>query len=352
LKYPLDFFDEVEKSLLFWIERYIRYKLVNLSNRNLTDKKKFFEILQLLITGTKSIEHLKDLVKEIRNLGVNGVNTYFNPLYKFYYYIKDLQLASLKEIDEELIADFLAINTANLSDATKKNHRIALINFFKFIDKNNIANENSEFGYIFNIELKNWAGLSGKSGIKLPYFLTEDEIHKFIKAIDEYKFSHKIGARNRLILKIILYTGIRVSEAINLLKKDIILDNDIYLIQVRGKGNKPRVVMVKKDVIEKDLIEWDSIRDCNDGLFFCNSKGNKLTQAYISRQVEQILSSIGIRKEKNGAHLLRHSFATLLYQKHKDLVLVQEALGHADLNTSRIYTHFDKDRLKKATEII
>ena len=49
--------------------------------------------------------------------------------------------------------------------------------------------------------------------------------------------------------------------------------------------------------------------------------------------------------------MLRHSFATLLYSKHKDLILVQEALGHADINTSRIYTHFDKDRLRKTTEI-
>lgn len=58
--------------------------------------------------------------------------------------------------------------------------------------------------------------------------------------------------------------------------------------------------------------------------------------------------SVGIRKEKNGAHMLRHSFATLLYQKSEDLVLVQEALGHADLNTTRIYTHFDKKRLLEA----
>jgi integrase/recombinase XerD len=64
--------------------------------------------------------------------------------------------------------------------------------------------------------------------------------------------------------------------------------------------------------------------------------------------MEKILLVAGIRKEKNGAHMLRHSFATKLYQTSKDLILVQEALGHADLNTSRIYTHFDKDRLKTA----
>ena len=94
------------------------------------------------------------------------------------------------------------------------------------------------------------------------------------------------------------------------------------------------------------------INEIEDDLLFCNHKGKKLTQAYVSRIVEQVLITNGIRKEKNGAHMLRHSFATLLYQKSQDLVLVQEALGHASLDTSRIYTHFDKQKLRATTEII
>ncbi len=88
-----------------------------------------------------------------------------------------------------------------------------------------------------------------------------------------------------------------------------------------------------------------------DGLLFVNRNGKALTQAYVSRIVEQILFRAGIRKQKNGAHMLRHTFATLLYKKQKDLVLVQEALGHANLNTSRIYTHFDNDKLKLAAQV-
>jgi integrase/recombinase XerD len=76
-----------------------------------------------------------------------------------------------------------------------------------------------------------------------------------------------------------------------------------------------------------------------------------MTQAYVSRIVEQVLFQAGIRKAKNGAHMLRHTFATLLYRKRKDIVLVQEALGHASLNTSRIYTHFDNQRLKEAASV-
>jgi integrase/recombinase XerD len=257
---------------------------------------------------------------------------------------------SMKEIDEELLSDFLASETANLSDATKKNYRIALLGFFGYIDKQN-EEENGNI-YRYGIELKNWGGLAGKSGTKLPSFLNKEEVNKFITAIDKYEFKNSILAvRNRLVIKIILYTGIRVGEAININIKDFVKEDDAYIIQVRGKGNKPRVVMIKEKIIKSDLSTWLDTRCCDDNLFLCNQKGKKLTQAYISRIVEQILMSIGLRKEKNGAHMLRHTFATLLYQKSKDLILVQESLGHADINTSRIYTHFDISRLDKTTDI-
>lgn len=349
MRYELDFNTTFEKTLLFWIERFIRNKLTTLSNRQVNDKQKLAAIIQSLVKGTKSIDELSIIVKEARNIGLAGINTYFNPLFKLYNFILNLGLASMKEIDEELLSDFLASETSALSDASKKNHRIALLALFSYIDKQN-ENEDGT-SYLFKIELKNWGGLSGKSGTKLPSFMNKVEIDKFLNAIDTFEFTENIAYRNRLILKIIIYTGVRVSEILNLKMKDIFKEENVYLLQIKGKGNKPRVVMIKSSIIENDLKHWLDIRVCNSDLLVCNQKGERLTQAYVSRIVENILISAGIRKEKNGAHMLRHSFATLLYAKHHDLILVQEALGHADINTSRIYTHFDKDRLYKTTEI-
>lgn len=346
MKYNLDFTDNFDKTLLFWIERFIRYKLTTLSNRQVLDKDKLSLVLQSLIKGTKNIDELKILVKNARNIGLAGINTYFNPLVKLYEYCNNLGLASMKEIDEELLSDFLATNTANLSDASKKNHRIALLALFSYIDK---QNESSHF---YKIELKNWQGLSGKSGQKLPSYMHKEEIDRFLTAIDNFDFTDNTSYRNRLILKIIIYTGVRVSEILNLNIKDIFLEDGVYVLQIKGKGNKPRIVMIKSSVIKSDLENWLNYRCCNSDLLVCNKSGNRLTQAYVSRIVENILISAGIRKEKNGAHMLRHSFATLLYQKHHDLILVQEALGHADINTSRIYTHFDKQRLKATVNLM
>lgn len=350
MRYDLDFTNTFDKTLLFWIERFVRYKLTTLSNRQVNDKEKLALIIKTLVVGTSSISELSLLVKDARNIGLSGINTYFNPLVKLYDFLSNLGLASMKEIDEELLSDFLASSTSGLSDASKKNHRIALLGLFTYIDKQN--EEENGNSYLFKIELKNWGGLKGNSGSKLPSFMNKDEINRFLIAINEYDFSEKTLYRNRLIIKMIIYTGIRVSEMLNLKLKDMFKEDDVYLLQIRGKGNKPRVVMIKASIIEDDLNNWLDIRVCNDDLVVCNKSGNRLTQSYVSRTVENILISAGIRKEKNGAHMLRHSFATLLYQKHHDLILVQEALGHADINTSRIYTHFDKDRLRATTNIM
>jgi len=350
MRFPLDCENQFSKTFLFWLSRFLRNKITSLSNRQVTNKDRLAEIIQEFIKGFDSIDDFKNIIKEVRNIGINSIHVYYLPLEKLYRYLIRFGAGSMREIDEELLSDFLASETANLSDASKKNHRIALISFFGYIDKQN--EEENGNAYRYGIELKNWGGLAGKSGSKLPSFMIKEEVNRFINAIEEYPYrNHIIGARNRLILKTILYTGIRVGEAINIKIKDFIKDKDAFMIQVRGKGNKPRIVMIKENIIKNDLMVWLDHRTCGENLFFCNQKNTKLTQAYIGRLVEQILLSIGIRKEKNSAHMLRHTFATLLYQESHDLILVQESLGHSDINTSRIYTHFDQARLRRTTDI-
>ncbi|EAH6046454.1 integrase [Campylobacter jejuni] len=347
MKYPLDCEENFEKSFLFWLAKYVKFKLNSLSNKELKNPQALAEVNFALTKGVKNIDELDALAKKARNAGLSGVNTYFNPLKKVFEYLNFYKLYSLKQIDEELIVEVLASITGALSDASKKNYRIAVINFFDFLDK---QNEEDEKAHIFDINLKNWVGIAGSKGVKLPEFMSEEELKKFLDAIENADFRNNT-IRNKLIIKIIIFTGIRVSEAINIKMGDISEENDLYIIRIRAKGNKYRVVMIKKELIY-DLLKNVSINYMSkDALLFVNKKGTPLTQSYVSRIVEQLLFRAGIRKQKNGAHMLRHTFATLLYKKQKDLVLVQEALGHASLNTSRIYTHFDNDKLKLAAQV-
>lgn len=347
MKYILETQQKVSMDLLVWTQRFLRYKVTTLSNRLVKDKERLLKNLEILQQDI-TITTLDKTCKEIRNCGLIGINTYAQPLIKLYYFIEKKDLKSIKEIDEELLSDFLLLETSALSVQTKKNYRIALLGLFDYISKQN------KDTYSFNITLKINAIKNNKS--KLPTYLKEDEIKKFLEAIPTFPINKTIEARNKLIITLIIYTGIRVSEAINLSTKDIIRDGKVFLLNIRGKGDKSRVVMIKATHIHNWLEEWLQIRakitNIENQLLFCNQKGKALSQAYIYKNVENILHYIGIKKEKMGAHMLRHSFATLLYQKHKDLVLVQEALGHADLNTSRIYTHFDKDNLSKAASLM
>ena len=347
MKFPLDCKDSFDSSFIFWLTRYVKFKLSSLSNKELRDPKALASVNFALSREIKNIEQLDGLVKSARNAGLTGINTYFNPLKKIYETMKFYELSSLKQIDEELLSEILASTTGGLSDASKKNYRISVINFFAFLDK---QNEEDGKAHVFDINLKNWGGVSGNKGQKLPEFMGEDEVKKFLEAIEESDFKQNSN-RNKLIIKTIIFTGIRVSEALNLKRKDITEDGDLFIIRIRGKGNKYRIVMIKRHLIE-DHLNAIAINYINkEGYLFINKKGTRLTQAYVSRIVEQILFKAGIRKEKNGAHMLRHTFATMLYKKQKDLVLVQEALGHASLNTSRIYTHFDSDKLKLAAKV-
>ncbi|WP_120802864.1 tyrosine recombinase XerH [Helicobacter pylori] len=351
MKHPLEELKDPVENLLLWIGRFLRYKCTSLSNSQVKDQNKVFECLNELNHACSS-SHLEKICKKARNIGLLGINTYALPLLKFYEYAQKLSLKSLKSIDEVMLAEFLSIYTGGLSLATKKNYRIALLGLFSYIDKQN--QDENEKSYIYNITLKNISGVNQSAGNKLPTHLNNEELEKFLESIDKIEMSAKVRARNRLLIKIIVFTGMRSNEALQLKIKDFTLENGCYTILIKGKGDKYRAVMLKAFHIESLLKEWLIERELypvKNDLLFCNQKGSALTQAYLYRQVERIINFAGLRREKNGAHMLRHSFATLLYQKRHDLILVQEALGHASLNTSRIYTHFDKQRLKEAASI-
>ncbi|MGT0056249.1 tyrosine recombinase XerH [Helicobacter pylori] len=351
MKHPLEELKDPIENLLLWIGRFLRYKCTSLSNSQVKDQNKVFECLNELNQAC-SASHLEKICKKARNAGLLGINTYALPLLKFYEYTKKISLKSLKSIDEVLLAEFLSVYTGGLSLATKKNYRIALLGLFSYIDKQN--QDENEKSYIYNITLKNISGVNQSAGNKLPTHLNNEELEKFLEGIDKIEMSAKVRARNRLLIKIIVFTGMRSNEALQLKIKDFTLENGCYTILIKGKGDKYRAVMLKAFHIESLLKEWlieRKLYPVKNDLLFCNQKGNALTQAYLYKQVERIINFAGLRREKNGAHMLRHSFATLLYQKRHDLILVQEALGHASLNTSRIYTHFDKQRLEEAASI-
>jgi integrase/recombinase XerD len=106
---------------------------------------------------------------------------------------------------------------------------------------------------------------------------------------------------------------VRISEALSLKTKDVTaVDDQLYELRIKGKGNKHRTAFIKRDIIEQHIESFGKYKNVSSDLFAPNPDGNMLSQSYTDRVIEKILTHAGIRKDKNGAHMLRHSFATLL----------------------------------------
>lgn len=168
-----------------------------------------------------------------------------------------------------------------------------------------------------------------------PVVLTKDEINTLFNSI--YNHQHK------MILKIYYSSGLRLSEAINLRKKDLDFIENILWVR-NGKGGKDRMTILSK-TLSKELEEFCKFKTKND-FVFVNKKQDPLNPRTIQMAMQKAKEKSGIEKDVH-VHTLRHSFATHLLEAGVDIRKIQELLGHADLSTTQIYTSISNEELKR-----
>lgn len=184
----------------------------------------------------------------------------------------------------------------------------------------------------------------------LPDVLSFDEIESMIAEID---LSKPEGGRNKAILETMYSCGLRVSEVVNLRISQLYLD--VGFIRVVGKGDKERLVPVGSSAIKYITIYKNEIRvhtspvKGNEDILFLNNRGSKLSRVMIFYIIKDLALKAGIKKTVSP-HTFRHSFATHLVEGGADLRAVQEMLGHASITTTEIYTHLDREFLRKTLE--
>ena len=187
---------------------------------------------------------------------------------------------------------------------------------------------------------------SPKIGLKIPDVLSIDEIDLLISHIDRSKPE---GQRNRAILELLYSCGLRVSELVNLNISDIYPDE--RFIRVLGKGNKQRLVPISETALhEIQLYFLDRhkapIKKGHEDAVFLNRRGQKLSRVMIFYIIKELLAETGIKK-KVSPHTFRHSFATHLLEGGANLRVIQQMLGHERITTTEIYTHIDRERLRR-----
>jgi integrase/recombinase XerC len=155
-----------------------------------------------------------------------------------------------------------------------------------------------------------------------------------------------IFARDAAVLGLLYGSGLRISEALGLKRRDAPAPGTGDTIVVTGKGGKSRMVPVLPQVAQ---LVADYVAICPYGLpeggpLFVGAKGGPLSPRIIQLAMAGLRGAMGL-PETATPHALRHSFATHLLTRGGDLRAIQELLGHASLSTTQIYTGVDTERL-------
>jgi len=179
----------------------------------------------------------------------------------------------------------------------------------------------------------------------LPRFLTLEEVDRLLAEPDP---AQPLGARDAAMVELLYATGLRVSELVSLRLRDLNLESG-YL-RCLGKGSKERVVPLGRKAAERLRGYLDKARPgLLDGTghpaLFLNSRGESMTRQGFWKILKKYGRVVGL-KGKLSPHVLRHSFATHLLERGADLRSVQMMLGHADISTTQIYTHINRERLR------
>ena len=187
-----------------------------------------------------------------------------------------------------------------------------------------------------------------KIGKSLPKPIHIDAARRFADA-DERAGENRepwIWARDAAVMALLYGSGLRISEALGLKRRDVPLPGAGDVLIVNGKGNKTRMVPVLQNVLT--LIQ-NYVAACPhplpaEGPMFVGARGGPLGPRIIQLTMERLRGALGL-PDSATPHALRHSFATHLLTRGGDLRAIQELLGHASLSTTQIYTGIDAERL-------
>ncbi|MGE5197594.1 MAG: site-specific tyrosine recombinase XerD [Deltaproteobacteria bacterium] len=180
---------------------------------------------------------------------------------------------------------------------------------------------------------------------KIPETLSLNEVEVLIS---QPNLKDRQGVRDRAILEVLYATGMRVSEAANLKVDNANLE--VGFVRCIGKGNKERVIPLGKKAVDSirrylQISRPQLLNKKESEFLFVSRFGKKISRQSLWKILKRYARQARIKKSIRP-HTLRHSFATHLLERGADLRSVQEMLGHANISTTQIYTHINKDRLK------
>ncbi|MBC2397051.1 tyrosine-type recombinase/integrase [Clostridium tetanomorphum] len=271
----------------------------------------------------------------ITNKSEETIKAYNSDLICFSYFLEEkyncpLYISEIKSVD---IEDFLFyLKKRKLTTASRSRNLYTLRSFWNYAYKNKLCQWNIAMA-VEPIKVQN----------KERTFLSIEEVHTLIDAIH-----HPLV---KTVVQALFYTGMRISECLNLEMKDVDLENEIIHI-INGKGAKDRNIPINKNlvcILEDYLKTYRSSIDSK--YFFATEKSGHLSAPYVNRVLSDTVKELGWKKHVS-AHILRHSFASNLIKNGVNLVYVQKLLGHSNLKVTSIYTHASIEDLNNSINLL
>lgn len=258
---------------------------------------------------------------KLQNYRAKTIKSYISSLRQYFDFLRDHAILQDSDgVNPALVRDFLLLKqSAGLSSQTVALHLHAIAFFHKHV-------------------LKNFTPLGiriPKKSKKLPIVLTRDEIQSMVNTIK--------NAKHKLLVSLAYASGLRVSETVRLKVGDVQLA-ELTLHIKDAKGGKDRITIFPEK-LRSDLQIFMAGKNAQDYIFM-SERGGHLTERSAQKIFENALKKAGIIKPATF-HSLRHSFATHLLENKVDIRYVQELLGHANIQTTQLYTRVSNPTLKQ-----
>ena len=273
----------------------------------------------------------------------NTVDSYYRELNRLKKYVGeegDLTAISSTSLDRFITSDLVQMRSdgAKRTPGSIANTKAALNSFFKWLQSSGRITQNP---VISNRQVKQR---------NLPVYLTPEEVKALLKAMQEIRGWQ--AQRDFTAISIILHTGIRLSELTGIDVDDVDLHSSKLRLK-RTKGGQPAVKHINaklKNVLEP-FIQQRLVIENDCPALFLSQWNRRLSDRQYALRLDKWALKASINKRVTP-HVLRHTFATNLYARTKNLIAVQKALGHEYITTTQIYTHIHDEELRDALETL
>lgn len=283
----------------------------------------------------QAVRQYEDYLRMELRLSPLSVETYLFCCHSFIAFLEERGLSWGEAGTEELLGYLTDKNFREQSSRTIAKHLTVLRSFFQFLEIEGLRRDNPAA----DID-------TPRMPQHLPDVMSEEEVERLLAQADLEKPG---GLRDRALFELIYSCGLRVSEAADL-TLDRVFSREGFL-KIRGKGGKERVVPLGRHArVWLDRYISEARPRLVKGplapaALFLNYRGKPLSRKGMWKNFKAMAVSAGVEAK---VHTLRHSFATHLLRGGADLRAVQELLGHADISTTQIYTHIEKEDLRNS----